>query len=168
MSAPPPFWTDALAWSLLLIQVTLCLHAIGLVMIGLALRRIGVLGDPRTSHLQVVVVSIALINGVGLILAVLHGLEATIWAGTYLWLGALSSLHDAILYSVDSLTARGKVSVTLENNWKLMGALEAANGLLLFGISTAFLFTILTKVWQALARFDPRTGSLEGSERDIG
>lgn len=152
-------WADNWAWSLLLIQLTLATHAIGLVGIARSLRRTDVLLRPGASHRQVVVVSIALINGVGLMLAGLHGLEATIWAGAYLWLGALPSPHDAILYSVDSLTARGNVRVTLEDHWSLMGALEAANGILLFGTSTAFLFAMLTKIWEALARFGPGTGS---------
>ncbi len=38
---------------------------------------------------------------------------------------------------------------------KLMGALEAVNGLLLFGISTAFLATLLTELWNWLRKMGP-------------
>jgi hypothetical protein len=35
----------------------------------------------------------------------------------------------------------------LEKQWRLMGALEALNGTLLFGLTTAFLFAMIQKVW---------------------
>jgi hypothetical protein len=35
----------------------------------------------------------------------------------------------------------------LEAHWQLMGALEALNGMLLFGLTTAFLFAVIQKVW---------------------
>ena len=34
----------------------------------------------------------------------LHGIEAAIWAAAYVWLGALDSPIEAMLYSVDSMT----------------------------------------------------------------
>jgi hypothetical protein len=62
-------------------------------------------------------------------------------------LGALSSPADAALYSVDSMTTRGASGLTLDRQWRMMGATEAGDGMLLFGISTAFLFYVLQRVW---------------------
>jgi len=31
----------------------------------------------------------------------------------------------------------------LEHHWRMMGALEATDGMLLFGISTAYIFTVM-------------------------
>jgi hypothetical protein len=73
----------------------------------------------------------------------LHATEAAIWAAAYLWLGALGSPAAAILYSVDSMATRGASGVTLQPHWQMLGALEAADGMLLFGISTAFIFTVM-------------------------
>jgi hypothetical protein len=39
-------------------------------------------------------------------------------------------------------------SVSLEQHWQMMGALEALNGMLLFGLTTAFLFATIQEVWQ--------------------
>jgi hypothetical protein len=78
---------------------------------------------------------------------VLHGIEAAIWAAAFVWLGALDSLKDAILYSLDSMTTRGASGLMLEPHWQMMGALEAANGMLLFGISTAFIFAEMQVFW---------------------
>jgi hypothetical protein len=89
---------------------------------------------------------------VGVLLAILHGVEAALWAVAYLWLGALNSPAEAILYSLDSLTTRGASGLTLQPHWQMMGALEAANGVLLFGISTTFVFTVVQAYWPLLNR----------------
>jgi hypothetical protein len=48
-------------------------------------------------------------------------------------------------------------SVSLEPHWQMMGALEALNGMLLFGLTTAFLFAMIQEVWP-LARREGRRG----------
>jgi F0F1-type ATP synthase membrane subunit c/vacuolar-type H+-ATPase subunit K len=45
-----------------------------------------------------------------------------------------------MLYSVDSMTTRGASGLMLQRHWQMMGALEAADGMLLFGIGTAYMF----------------------------
>jgi hypothetical protein len=65
----------------------------------------------------------------------------------YVRLGALPSPADAALYSVDSMTTRGASGLQLATRWRLMGAAEAGDGMLLFGISTAFLFYVMQRVW---------------------
>jgi hypothetical protein len=42
--------------------------------------------------------------------------------------------------------------VLLKPHWQLMGALEALNGTLLFGLTTAFLFAVIREVWILSAR----------------
>jgi hypothetical protein len=73
----------------------------------------------------VILIVIGLVAAAGLILAVLHGLEAGIWAAAYLRLGAIDSPLDAVLYSVDSMSTRGASGLTLQGHWRMMGALEA-------------------------------------------
>ena len=99
---------------------------------------------------------IGLVAAVGLLLAALHGIEATIWAAAYLWLGALGSPGDAMLYSVDSMSTRGASGLRLERRWQMMGALEAADGMLLFGISTAYIFAMMQVYLPMLSRRAPR------------
>jgi hypothetical protein len=86
----------------------------------------------------------------GLLLAALHGIEAALWAAVYLWLGALGSPATAILYSVDAMATRGASGVLLQPHWQVLGALEATDGMLLFGISTAFIFTVMQLYFQHL------------------
>jgi hypothetical protein len=98
----------------------------------------------------------------GLLLAVLHGIEAAVWAAAYLWLGALDSPGAAILYSVDSMATCGASGVVLQPHWQMMGALESADGMLLFGISTAFIFTVMQFYFQHLVLLERPGRSVEG------
>ena len=38
----------------------------------------------------------------------------------------------------------------LERHWQTMGALEALDGMLLFGISTAFIFAVAQDYWSVI------------------
>ena len=140
------------AWGLSLIALTIAIHVMGVVMMAIAGLAIRVRLETRNlGFWHVILIATSGIGVAGLLLAVLHGIEAAIWAAAYVWLGALDSPKDAVLYSLDSLTTRGASGLTLEPHWQLMGALEAANGMLLFGISTAFIFAEMQGYWSMLS-----------------
>jgi hypothetical protein len=87
------------------------------------------------------------IGGITLYIALLLGLEVFIWAMAFQYLGALPDKRTAMLYSLNALTAFGHTDVTLERQWQLLGALEALNGSILFGLSTAYLFGLVQRIW---------------------
>jgi len=91
--------------------------------------------------------SISVIGGAALSATILHALEGSIWAGTYRLLGALPDTKSAMLYSLNAMTSYGHTNLYLEPRWQMMGALEALNGMILFGLTTAFLFTVLQRAW---------------------
>jgi hypothetical protein len=137
--------------SLSLIALTLTIHAIGVVTMALTMVRIRVWVEIRNLALRYVVpIVVSVIGATGFLLALLHGIEAAIWAAVYLWIGALDSPFNAMLYSVDSMTTRGASGLTLRPHWQMMGALEAADGVLLFGMSTAYMFAIMQSYWPTL------------------
>lgn len=75
-----------------------------------------------------------------LLLTVLHAVEAFAWAGAYVALGArpdFASRHALFAQRDDKLWPRQPVP----------GATEALNGMMLFGLSTAFLFAVLRERW---------------------
>jgi hypothetical protein len=141
------------AWGLSLIALTIAIHAMGVVIMAVVAFRIRARLETRKHRLRhVISIVIGMVGVVGLLLAVLHGIEAAIWAAAYVWLGALDSPKDAILYSVDSITTRGASGLMLQQHWRMMGALEAAAGMLLFGISTAYLFAVMQTYWPMISR----------------
>jgi hypothetical protein len=120
MLEPP--WTTNWVWALPVIALTLMLHAEAVVLIAVLLVRIR--RDVRSeswSLQRAILLCTAVIVAVGGILALLHGLEAGIWAALFLWLRALASPADAMLYSLDSITTRGESGLILEHNWRLRG-----------------------------------------------
>lgn len=140
-------------WGLSLIVLTIALHAVAVVMMAFVSLRIrDRISTRHVSPGYVIPMVIGLVAVTGLLLAILHGMEAAIWAAAYLWLGALESSLDAILYSVDSMATRGASGLTLQAHWRMLGALEAVNGVLLFGISTAYIFAMMQAYWPMLAR----------------
>jgi hypothetical protein len=80
------------------------------------------------------------------IVILLHGLEAIGWALLYVAVDAIPDKRDALLYSLNAFTAYGHESALLEPEWRLLGSLEAMNGLLIFGLTTAFLFAALSQL----------------------
>jgi len=143
-------WT----WGLSLITVTMALHATGIAFMAFATVSIRswLAGENRIKLHHVFAILIALIGLVGLLLAALHGVEAALWAAAYWWLGALHSPAEALLYSVDSISTRGASGLILDHHWRMIGALEAVDGMLLFGISTAYIFTVMQDYWSLMAR----------------
>ena len=137
-------WTGDWAWSLPLIVLTVIIHVCGLAVIGeRVVEALGESVDRRRFMLK-----FALVMGVTSLLAtVLHGIEGAIWAAAYLFLGALPDARTAMLYSISAMTAYGHAALFLKDRWQLMGALEALNGMLLFGLTTAFLFAMIQRAW---------------------
>ena len=65
----------------------------------------------------------------------------------YWLLGALPDYSLAVLYSLNAMTSYERANFFLERRWELIGALEPLNGMLLFSLSSAFLFHMLRHVW---------------------
>jgi hypothetical protein len=137
-------WSSNWAWGLPLIVLTLVIHVFGLLLIKEQAERIE---NRLVERYGYSVVFAVIVGGTGLSATLLHGAEGIIWAGAYRLVGALPDNSSAILYSLSAMTAYGHASLDLQRHWQVMGALEALNGMLMFGLSTAALFGIIQKVW---------------------
>ncbi len=71
-------------------------------------------------------------------------------------LGTFDAFEPARYFSVVSFTTLGFGDIVLAAEWRLLSGLSAANGLLVFGLSTAFLVEFLTRLRQA------QSNSLDG------
>jgi hypothetical protein len=137
-------WSNNWAWGLPLIVLTVLVHAFSLVVIrDRVVLELPLLLRARRSEVVLALLMVVTV----LMLTVLHGVEATAWAGAYVILGARADFASAMLYSLSAMTSYGHANVFLAEHWQLMGAIEALNGMLLFGLSTAFLFAVLREHW---------------------
>jgi hypothetical protein len=136
-------WGRDWAWSLPLIVSTVVIHVAGL---GLVRERV-VRTVRRIVERRHFTLLFAVVMGLTVLLVtVLHAVEGFVWAGAYWVLGALPDLRSSVLFSLGAMTTYGGSDLDLERHWRLMGALEALNGIILFGLTTAFLFAIIEEV----------------------
>lgn len=136
-------WSADWAWGLPLIVLTVIIHVLGLGLMNTrALRTLS-----RWEGYHPTVVFMLVMGTMTLGATVLHALESFIWASCYRFLGALPDLKSAMLYSLGAMTTFGNSRMSLEDHWRLMGAIEALGGWLLFGLTTAFLFGMIQKIW---------------------
>ncbi len=140
-------WSASWVWSLPIIAATVIFHSFGL---ALANQRVSLVleGKKRLHHGR----SMLVVGGAAMYATVLLGLEAGFWGFAFLLLGALPDRKSAMLYSLNAMTAYGHAELHLAKHWELMGALESLNGWILFGITTAFLFTVVQRVWPHITR----------------
>jgi hypothetical protein len=140
-------WTLGLA----LIVLTIAIHTTAVVLMAFGLesrvrRERQTLGLPHA-----IPTVIGRIAAVSLALTVLHGLEGVLWAVAYRALGAFDSFTQASVYALATMTTFEISGVTPPSRFNMISALEGVNGVLLFGISTAFLFAVIQVQWQSLS-----------------
>lgn len=137
-------WGADWAWGIALILVTIVTHV---VCIGIINEKVAaVTGDPAR-HRRPRVMFFLIMGAVTILLALLLGAAGTAWALVYRFLDALPDFRSAMLYSIGAMTSYGHANVFLASEWQMMGALEALNGLLLFGLTAAFLYAVMQKCW---------------------
>jgi hypothetical protein len=90
--------------------------------------------------------SVAVMMVVSMVTTAAHLIQIALWAVAYLICGELVSFKEAFYCSAQNYTALGYGDVHLSERWKLLGPLEAVNGLLLFGLSTALMFAVLSRL----------------------
>ena len=69
-----------------------------------------------------------------------HFVGIAMWAGAYMHYELFETWETALYFSAASYTTLGFGDVLLDAPWRLLSGATAANGLLLFGLSAAFLF----------------------------
>ena len=79
-----------------------------------------------------------------LIMMAVHMTQIGLWAETLELCGVVPSFEVAFYLSAQDYTALGYGDIRLSEPWRLLGPLEAINGLLFFGISTAVLFAVMS------------------------
>ena len=70
-------------------------------------------------------------------------LQIMLWGGLFLWLGEFEQAYDAIYHSAVNFTSLGYGDIVMSRERKLLGPLEAVNGVLMLGMSAATLMAIV-------------------------
>lgn len=95
----------------------------------------------------------SLLTLIGVALWLMAGLTACVWswASTFAALGVFPGFETDLYFSVVTFTSLGYGGLTLPPEWRLLSGICTANGLLLFGLCTAFLVEFLRRLMAANA-----------------
>ncbi len=103
------------------------------------------------------------------IVTLLHLGETLIWAAFYDWGAQFRDFETSWYFSLVSYSTVGYGDVVLPPRWRLIGGVESINGILLCGLSTAFLFTVFNQMVENRLREKVTSGKdPPGDERDDG
>lgn len=105
-------------------------------------RRLGRVGARFSIDLSIAAVAIA-------VALVAHLIEIGIWAVLFLVCGEFSDFGTAYYHSAVNYTTLGYGDVIMTPSWRMLGPLEAASGMLMFGVSTAIIFAVIQRLIQA-------------------
>ena len=91
---------------------------------------------------------VAIMAGVTLLALIAHMVEIAIWAVLFDACGEFTGLAPAFYHSAMNYTSLGYGDVVMSVSWRLLGPLEAAVGLLMFGVSTAMIFAVMQRLFR--------------------
>jgi Ion channel len=80
---------------------------------------------------------------------VAHLVEIAVWAVVFMICGEFPEFGAAYYHSAVNYTTLGYGDVIMTPSWRLLGPLEAANGMLMFGVSTAIIFAVIHRLIQS-------------------
>ena len=140
-----------------MVVLVVIFHLIGLAFLLRAMR----------SHSKVFrtvrILPLTLLLTVTLGIIVLHTVEIWLYAGLYLYLDAFSTLEQSLYFSTVTYSSLGYGDLLLPPEWRLLGSIECPVGIILLGMSTAFIISVLTRF--RLFGHDWLSGDEHGHER---
>lgn len=87
------------------------------------------------------------VGEVVLLMFFLSLVEIAVWAGAYLLVGAINQMERALYFSTVTFTTLGYGDVIIDERWRLMAAFEAANGIIIFGLTTAGVVAAVQRIY---------------------
>ncbi len=128
-----------------MVALTVVIHTVGIIGLIAIFRTFGSRFEDNPSYIALMRILVITIDVIFLI----HTVEIWLWAVLYFWLGEFGSFERALYFSTVTFTTLGYGDITLHVRWQLLSGFEAANGIILFGVSTAFIFGAIRKLFEA-------------------
>lgn len=133
----------------IMIAITVAIHAIALHVIIRHAKDAAAYARKRTYIWKPLISS-----GIVVCVFSVHVVEIWLWAILFLMLDAvpITNLSDALYFSTATFTTVGYGDIVLDPSTRMLGAIEAANGFLLFGWTTAFIFEVISQIYKPEAK----------------
>jgi hypothetical protein len=88
-----------------------------------------------------------------------HLLQFSTWALLFIAIGEFNDFGTAFYHSTVNFTSLGYGDIVMSESWRLLGALEAANGVLMFGLTAGLVLSVMDKLFSHHHRMDGTSGS---------
>ena len=131
-----------------MIALTVVIHTLGIIFLIRLLSRWAPRLRPSASYLGM----LETLTLTVVALFFLHTLEIWAWAALYMLVGEFSDIQRALYFSTVTFSTLGYGDITLQDHWQLISSFEAVNGVILFGVSTAFVFAVIQKIYQTAVK----------------
>lgn len=95
-----------------------------------------------------------------------HMIQAAIWALLFDLLGEFDDFSTALYHSLVNFASLGYGDIVMSEDWRLLGAIEASTGVLMFGLSAGMIFSIMNFILTHDSRFKSRWDELTHSVSD--
>ena len=76
-----------------------------------------------------------------------HLVQIAIWAAFFVQLEQFTDFSTAFYHSTVNFATLGYGDIVMDQRWRLLGALQAASGVLMFGLSTGALFAVMSFIF---------------------
>ena len=123
-----------------MVTITGLVHLVGLAVLMRVLR----------SHTRIfrelTIMPLTLLLAATIGIVAIHTLEIWMFAALYLQLGAFPAFEQALYFSTVTYATIGYGDLIMPHQWRILGAIEGAAGIILLGWSTAFLVSLLTQL----------------------
>ncbi len=133
-----------LTYGAVLIAVTVLIHAVCLEGIIKVWRAVSIEIEVRWRAITLPLTIIGIFAS--------HIIQIWVWAIFYFFVEEIQTWESALYFSTSSYTTVGYGDLILSEEWRLLGSIEAINGMILFGWSTAFIFAGVRRIYEHLYR----------------
>jgi protein-S-isoprenylcysteine O-methyltransferase Ste14 len=89
-----------------------------------------------------------ILSSIMLILFSGHLIQIAVWAEIFVVCGEFDEFYSAFYHSMVNFSSLGYGDIVMSDKWRLLGSLEAVNGILMFGISTAVFYTCIRRIFR--------------------
>ncbi len=140
----PAIWSlaDNLAMAIVMVALTVLMHFVGFIGLTRLMRH----GKARFGHHETMARQAMIILVVIFGIFALHTVEIWSYAALYCALGEGRTFERALYFSTVTFSSIGYGDVVLSPKWRVLSAIEGANGVILFAWSTSFLITVTSRL----------------------